>query len=93
MDYIIDITVKEVRGNDCPSKHKVGDVFHIGDGVLCPWAAHVLMPFATALRFGGEVPWKDTEKDMIEISCPDPDTVVVFELTRRPKAEGDETGW
>ncbi|MCP4580295.1 MAG: TIGR04076 family protein [candidate division Zixibacteria bacterium] len=94
MDYIIDIEIKEIRGQGtCPSGHKIGEVFHMGDGKLCPWATHTIMPFATALRFGGEVPWRDKDKDKIEISCPDPDNVVVFRLSRRPKTEGMDLGW
>jgi uncharacterized repeat protein (TIGR04076 family) len=86
MEYIVDITVKEIWGKgECPLGHKVGEVFHIGDGKLCHWAAHTIMPFATALRFGGLVPWRETKNDEIDISCPDPDNVVVFSLTRRPK--------
>jgi uncharacterized repeat protein (TIGR04076 family) len=94
MDYIVDITVQEIRGKGiCPNGHKVGEVFHIGDGKLCPWATHTIMPFATALRFGGEVPWRDTNRDRIEIACPDPDNIVVYKLSRRPKPESAETGW
>ena len=86
MDYIVDITVKEIRGKgECDHKHKIGDVLHIGDGLLCPWAANSIMPFATALRFGGAAPWKERDNDIMEICCPDPDNPVVFKLTRRPK--------
>ena len=52
MDYIVDITVKEIRGKGiCPHGHEVDDVFHIGDRELCPWACHTLMLFVTALRY------------------------------------------
>ena len=94
MDYIVDITVQELRGKGiCPRGHEVDDVFRIGDGKLCPWACHTLLPFAAALRFGGEIPWRDANKDELEISCPDPDNVVVFKLTRHPKPAGAEPGW
>lgn len=94
MEYVVDITLKEVRGkNQCPLGHKVGEVFHIGDGVLCPWAAHTVLPFATALRFGGSIPWRDDRADEIDLCCPDPDCLVIFRLTRRPKPEGAKPGW
>jgi uncharacterized repeat protein (TIGR04076 family) len=94
MDYIVSIKVKEIRGRGiCPHGHQVGETFRIGDARLCPWAAHTLMPFAAAFRFGGEVPWRDTDRDRIDIACPDPDNVVVFRLTRQIKPEGAEPGW
>jgi len=94
VDYFVDAEVKEIRGRGtCPSGHKIGEVFHIGDGKLCPWATHTIMPFAAALRFGGEIHWRDEDKDKIEISCPDPDNVVVFRLTRRPKTADMDLGW
>lgn len=86
MDYIVDIAVKEIRGKgECYHNHKVGDILHIGDGQLCPWASAAILPFATALRFGGTIPWKEIDNDTAEICCPDPDNPVVFKLTRRPK--------
>ena len=94
MDYFVHITVKEIRGKGiCPHGHKVNEKHRIGDGKLCPWATHTLMPFATALRFGGEVPWREINKDEVEVACPDPDNVVVFKLTRQPKLEGVEQDW
>jgi uncharacterized repeat protein (TIGR04076 family) len=86
MDYIVDITVTEIRGKgECFHSHKIGDILHIGDGRLCPWAASAILPFATALRFGGIIPWKETDNDTVELCCPDPDNSVIFELTRKLK--------
>jgi len=86
MDYIVDITIKEIRGGGkCHHNHRVGDVLHIEDGGLCPWAAAPILPFATALLFGGTIPWKDDDNESVELCCPDPDTQVIFKLTRRPK--------
>ena len=94
MDYIVDITVTDIQGKGtCSLGHTIGDIFHIGDGKLCPWAQHTLMPFATALRLGGTIPWKETKTDEIEIGCPDPENVVVFKLTRHPKDSGTKLGW
>ena len=89
MEYIVDISVTDIRGKGiCNLGHKIGDKFYLNDGKLCPWAQHTLMPFVSALKFGGEFPWKDRNKDEIEIACPDPANVVVFKLTRRPKEKG-----
>lgn len=86
MDYDVDITVTEIRGKgECHHNHKVGDILHIGDGQLCPWAAAALFPFATALRFGGTIPWREKDNDTVDICCPDPDNPVVFKLTRKHK--------
>jgi uncharacterized repeat protein (TIGR04076 family) len=48
------------------------------------------LPFATALRFGGHVPWKKAENDTLTISCPDGDNPVIYRLTRtlKPQATG-----
>jgi hypothetical protein len=39
------------------------------------------LPFTTALRFGGDVPW-ESEPGLARICCPDPDNLVVFEIRR-----------
>jgi len=83
-----DVRLKVVNilgGGNCSLNYKIGDEFTIGDPRLCPWAEHSRLPFATALRFGGHVPWKKQENDSLSISCPDGDNPVVFRLTRTPK--------
>jgi hypothetical protein len=44
----------------CPLGLKVGDCFASDKELAqaCHWAAHVLLPLTTALRFGGQVPWE-----------------------------------
>jgi uncharacterized repeat protein (TIGR04076 family) len=85
-EYDVRIDVIEIRGKgECSFGHKVGDTTAIGEANLCPWAEHTLIPFATALRFGGEVPWREHDKDKMDICCPDPDNPVIFQLTRIPK--------
>jgi len=85
-EYDVQIEVIEIRGKgECAFGHKVGDKTAIGEQSLCPWAEHVLLPFATALRFGGQVPWKEHDRDKMVISCPDADNPVIFRLTRSRK--------
>jgi len=88
-DFEVKITVKEIRGGGvCPASHKIGEVFRVGEGKLRVWAEHTILPFATALRFGGEIPWGE-DKRSIEIACPDPDNTVIFELKRGEPKKGN----
>jgi uncharacterized repeat protein (TIGR04076 family) len=49
---------------------------------MCSWAFYALFPFAEVLQFGGSFPWeKDPSKTTV--ACPDPDSPVVFELSRK----------
>jgi len=82
--YPIEVRVVEIRGRGiCPLNIEVGDLFHSDRevGAVCHWAAHTLLPFTTALRFGGNVPW-EPEPGLARICCPDPDNSVVFEVRR-----------
>ena len=85
-EYDVNLEIIDILGDGkCPSDYKKGDKFSWEDPRLCVWARHSLMPFATALRFGGEVPWRDYDKDIMTISCPDGKNPVVYRLTRTPK--------
>jgi uncharacterized repeat protein (TIGR04076 family) len=87
--YSIEVRAVEIRGQGiCPQDINVGDVFRSDRevGAVCHWAAHTLLPFTTALRFGGDLPW-EAEPGLARISCPDPDNSVVFEI-RRIEAHG-----
>jgi uncharacterized repeat protein (TIGR04076 family) len=82
--YAIEVRVVEIQGRGiCPIDIKVGDLFHSDQEVAaaCHWAAHTLLPFTTALRFGGNVPW-EPEPGVARICCPDPGNPVVFEVKR-----------
>jgi len=69
----------------CEAGHRVGDEFVMGQSTpsgMCSWAFHTLFPFAEVLEFGGEFSWeKDPNKTYV--ACPDPDSPVVFELSRK----------
>ncbi len=86
--YKIIIKVMEIRGSGkCSAGLKVGDKFEIdknGQPVpanFCGWAFNTLWPFITSMRYGGILPWeKDPNKAYI--SCPDPDSTVIFEISR-----------
>ena len=85
----IAIRVVEIRGRGmCPLGIETGDIFRSDRevGAVCHWAAHALLPFSTALRFGGDVPW-ESEPGLARICGPDPDNSVVFEI-RRLEANG-----
>ncbi len=74
------IKVVSVKGN-CDYSHKKGQVYEHPFTGLCPYALHTLWPYITAKRFGGKIPWEKDGK--IKVSCPNPDDLVVFELSVR----------
>ncbi|MGD2250930.1 MAG: TIGR04076 family protein [Candidatus Methanofastidiosia archaeon] len=80
---MIKVTVVDIIKGECPLGYKVGDVFTFDTKTppdFCHWAYHVILPFATALRFGGDIPWE--EKGVCNVCCPDPERLVVFEIKR-----------
>ncbi len=86
--YRIKIKVVDIRGKRvCSSGLKVGDMFEINENgqpvpvIFCGWAFVTLWPFITSLRYGGTLPW-EKDPDKAYVSCPDPDSTVVFEITR-----------
>jgi uncharacterized repeat protein (TIGR04076 family) len=85
-EYDVKLKIISILGTGkCPSEYKQGDEFSWDDPKLCAWARHSMIPFATALRMGGEVPWRDYDKDKMTISCPDGNNPVVFRLSRKLK--------
>ena len=80
------VTVKETRAQEGYGKcklYKPGDQFLLEDYQkinLCRWAYNSMMPFLTVIEFGGKLPWEEEGKALV--SCPDPRSVVVFELER-----------
>lgn len=91
--FKIRVKVVEVRGKGyCSARLKVGDTFEISENGqpvpvnFCGWAFVTLWPFITPLRYGGELPW-EPDKNRARVSCPDPDTTVVFEIEREPDKE------
>ena len=83
--YKIQITVKDITKNECPSGFKVGDSWVYDEGKtpggMCTSAYDVVMPFARILRYGGELPWGD-DKDLYTFSCPDSEVQVIYEVKR-----------
>lgn len=84
--YPVEIEVTDILGDGvCPYGHKIGDKFLVtGPGVvegLCGWAYNTLFPFISVLRLGGEFPWEE-DTETAEVSCPDPETTVIFALRR-----------
>ncbi|MFC2034023.1 TIGR04076 family protein [Chloroflexota bacterium] len=75
---------KRHNKNKCPSEHKVGDSWLYEDktvGGMCPSAYDLVMPFVEILHYGGNLPWAD-DKDLVELSCPDPEVPVIYEVRR-----------
>jgi uncharacterized repeat protein (TIGR04076 family) len=76
--------IVEIRGKGkCSYGHKVGQSFDFSEmgSPICQWAQNSIFPFFTVLKFGGKFPWSE-DPDRLQIACPDPDNVVVFELWR-----------
>ncbi len=68
----------------CSSElHKVGQRWVVADPAvppgMCGYAYNAIVPFITALRFGGRPPWKD--EPVATVCCPDADNPVVFRLS------------
>ena len=75
--------VSILEKGECPFGLKVGDKFTFDKKTpegLCHWAYLVILPFATALRFGGTIPWG--ENGVCRVCCPDPENPVVFAIRR-----------
>ena len=80
---MITVTVVTIlEKGECPLGLKPGDTFQFSEKTpcMCHWAYLVILPFATALRFGGNIPWE--EKGVCKVCCPDPNNPVVFEIRR-----------
>jgi uncharacterized repeat protein (TIGR04076 family) len=82
--YKVQGKIIEIRGSGtCSYGHQVGETFAFGEmgSAICQWAQNSIFPFYTVLKFGGKFPWQ-RDPDRLQVACPDPDNVVVFELWR-----------
>ncbi len=82
--YKVNITIKEFTKKKCPGEHKVGDSWlYEGKtlGGMCSSAYDTVIPFARILRYGGELPWA-ADKDVLLLSCPDPNVQAIYEVRR-----------
>jgi uncharacterized repeat protein (TIGR04076 family) len=85
MEYKILVKVKEIRGH-CEAS-KVGDILEIEPGPkmtgkICPTAFNAIYPFIFAMRFDGQIPWAEDNKNKVTAVCPDPSGLVVYEISR-----------
>jgi len=74
--------VKSVKGH-CHADHKVGDIIELdchSAGGLCGFFYHDIFPTLTLLQFGGQYPWGDPDRVMLE--CLDKANAVTIELQR-----------
>ncbi len=68
----------------CHRGHQVGDRWRVGRTTpagLCLGAFASLLPYLTALRFGGDFPWERNAGEGT-FCCPDPEVLNVFHLRR-----------
>ncbi len=75
-------TVTSVKGH-CAAGHKVGDKMELSvlvTGGLCGAFYHDIFDQITTLQFGGQFPWGDPDKLVIE--CRDRSNAVTLELQR-----------
>ena len=84
--YKIQVTIKEITKNECPSGFKVGESWLIEDGKtpegrMCSSAYELVLPWIRILRYGGELPWSE-DKDVTLASCPDANVQVIYEVRR-----------
>ena len=77
------VTVKviSVKGK-CEYSHRKGHKYEYPYTGLCPYALHVLWPYITTKIGGGIIPWEE-KNNKLHISCPNPDDLVVFELSTK----------
>jgi len=76
--------VRILEKGTCPDGLKVGDEFvfeRLPPPNFCHWAYYSILPFVTALTFGGNIPWEEKE-GTCRLCCPDPDNPVVLEISR-----------
>src|SRR5512139_1947382 len=79
--YKVQGKIVEIRGSGtCSYGHRVGETFTFDEmgSAICQWAQNSIFPFYTVLKFGGKFPWLK-DPDRLQVACPDPDNVVVFE--------------
>lgn len=86
--YDVRVTITEVQKGKCSQGFKPGDTWLIEKGQtpagMCSSVYSVLYPFILTMRYGGEAPYAE-DKEVLKMSCPDYDHVVVYELRRIPK--------
>jgi uncharacterized repeat protein (TIGR04076 family) len=72
-------------GGECATGHYVGEEFDLTlsskeetrrTPMICPFLYDVMFPYLMTLQFGGAFPWQ-TDRDVIEIGCPDNQKVVI----------------
>lgn len=86
MMYELIATVIEQKGT-CVAGHKVGDKIDLNS----IWAPKICRPLlkalesqAMVLKYGGDMPWLK-DKDIVRVSCPDPENPLVVEIKRIKK--------
>ena len=83
--YRLKANIVSVKG-ECSAGHMAGESFEISchdPAGLCGYFYHDIFPALPCFQFGGSLPW--WKGDTIELSCPDPDNLVVIRLVREAR--------
>ncbi len=86
----VQVTITGIRGKgECPQGHKVGESWLFDDNEtranFCQTAFYAVYPAVAFLRQDGRSWWAtDAHKDVIRVSCPDPNGLVQYEVRRLP---------
>lgn len=89
--YDVEIELVSQR-KKCHRDHRKGDRWVVGgttSGGICMGAFSSLLPYITALRFGGSFPWEETAGEGT-FCCPDSEMVTTSALNGWNGAEAPE---
>lgn len=93
--YRIIAKVTELRhqpGKSPCGLYNVGDEFDLTKPEekerICRWAYNSMLPFLAILEFDGTLPW-EPDSERAYVACPDPNSIVVFELRRAGELKSD----
>ena len=88
--YKVKVTVTGIRGkHKCWQGHEVGDSWLFDDNEtranFCQTAFYAVYPAIAFFRQGGRNWWAtDETANVINVSCPDPEVLVQYEVRRLP---------
>ena len=81
------VTITDILGTgECSQGFKKGDTWLIEDNItptnFCMFAFGVIYPTLKVMRFGGAMPWGNSE--VTALGCPDFNHTVIYEIRRLP---------
>ena len=74
--------IDRISKTPCHRGHQIGNCYDFDTerGLLCPMVSHVAFPYIDILRYGGQIP--GNLKNRAVFSCPDVDTINVFQIDK-----------